>query len=1091
VTDDASSPVITAANDIRIRIPSGFNMSWDTSDTTAVITGSAAGKVSTTVSYEDGGKTLVINVTSNFSANDYITVSGLSFANFTQAAYTEYLELKLSSGGASIAESDKWIAIGGRPTAGSMLVYGEGNVITPRYRTWDGTAFSLEGSAPNTDDTISWVVLKASPVANEMILGVYASATKTLFVLTWNGAAWTSNWSTVMDLDASYRGFDIAYERNSGDAVVVFTDLATHTLKYRKRVGGVWDTSNQTITTLDDEANWVRAESRPTNDDIFVAAQSNAKSVYAMRWNGASNTWGDQVLASSQVANQATESIDIAFERSTGHAFLIWGDGAKNLKYREFTTIWQAEATAYVLPDAVKWLAADYDPRSTSSEIAVAMVLGNTTFEFAAWNGTSWVTRPAAITTKNNDQRGIDVQFNSGAGQAMYIFNQSAKSRQLAWRTWSAAGGFGAVTVAAGATSADINFMRLEANPRGNEMMAVYVDNNKDLFHRYWNGSSWTTLDTTLEAEISDQDKNEAFMFAWKSTSPPTAVDLISFTATGRGGVVVNWETAQEAANKGFNLYRAEAAGGAYVKLNSGLIPAASISGEGRSYRFTDINLIRGRLYYYKLEDVDVSGAVSVHGPVCVDWDADGLSDDWEIAHGLNPAVNDAHLDSDGDGVPNWLEYQRGTDPFNPDTDGDGIPDGAEKKSPGYSGGSGSVDLGESVQVISSDSTGVTLELLTRSFDTTPVQVGGQAFERLRVPAYVHGFTQEIGNPQLPLKGILIDVPEGKTAVLRVLSVERRVMPSYRVYPVPEHRVGDKSQLEEVFVWDEPAYRADAFVPVAAAELSTAYVYRGQTKQRLIFHPLQFNPARGDLIHAERIRVRVEFYPASGVEKFDSAQGAGNQMAASEGEIHPAAAAAQGWSIPAGAAYKVSTEGEGIYRITREWLTAQGIAASDIDAIDLSRVQLFHLGVEQALHVVDANSNNRLDPGDSITLYAAAVPAAYAKYAKYNVYWLIDAGSVSPLRMNIIDGAPAGAPLAVAYPSTVHHELDQGYLQNSPGPDGMDRWLFPAVALGPGFAGGGTAKSFTLTLAGGWREPGSLRCACTAPTPWSMRQRSH
>ncbi|HSO60296.1 MAG TPA: C25 family cysteine peptidase, partial [Desulfobacterales bacterium] len=33
-------------------------------------------------------------------------------------------------------------------------------------------------------------------------------------------------------------------------------------------------------------------------------------------------------------------------------------------------------------------------------------------------------------------------------------------------------------------------------------------------------------------------------------------------------------------------------------------------------------------------------------------------------------------------------------------------------------------------------------------------------------------------------------------------------------------------------------------------------------------------------------------------------------------------------------------------------------------------------------------------------------------------------------------------------------------------PDGMDRWLFPAVALGPGFEGGGTAKSFTLTLSG-------------------------
>ena len=328
----------------------------------------------------------------------------------------------------------------------------------------------------------------------------------------------------------------------------------------------------------------------------------------------------------------------------------------------------------------------------------------------------------------------------------------------------------------------------------------------------------------------------------------------------------VVWQTAQEADNKGFNLYRAEAAGGAYVKLNSGLIPAASISGEGRSYRFTDANLIRGRLYYYKLEDVDVTGAVTVHGPVCVDWDADGLPDDWEIAHGLNPAVNDAELDRDGDGVPNWLEYQRGTDPFNPDTDGDGIPDGAERKSPGYSGGSGSVDWGRAFRSSHPTATGVTLELLTRSFDITPVQVGGQAFERLRVPDYVHGFTQEVGSPQLPLKGILLDVPEGKTAVLRVLSAERRVMPGYRVYPVPEHRVGDKGQLEEVFVWDEAGYRADALFPAAAAELSTAYVYRGQTKQRLIFHPLRFNPARGDLFHAERIRVRVDFYPASGGE---------------------------------------------------------------------------------------------------------------------------------------------------------------------------------------------------------------------------------
>lgn len=35
-------------------------------------------------------------------------------------------------------------------------------------------------------------------------------------------------------------------------------------------------------------------------------------------------------------------------------------------------------------------------------------------------------------------------------------------------------------------------------------------------------------------------------------------------------------------------------------------------------------------------------------------------------------------LDSDGDGIPDWLEEVIGTDPFNPDTDGDGLSDGEE-----------------------------------------------------------------------------------------------------------------------------------------------------------------------------------------------------------------------------------------------------------------------------------------------------------------------------------------------------------------------------------------------------------------------------
>ena len=62
ITEDNLDPTITAANDIRIRIPAGFNMTWDTSVTSASIGGMAAAKVSTAVTYEDGGRTLVLDV---------------------------------------------------------------------------------------------------------------------------------------------------------------------------------------------------------------------------------------------------------------------------------------------------------------------------------------------------------------------------------------------------------------------------------------------------------------------------------------------------------------------------------------------------------------------------------------------------------------------------------------------------------------------------------------------------------------------------------------------------------------------------------------------------------------------------------------------------------------------------------------------------------------------------------------------------------------------------------------------------------------------------------------------------------------------
>jgi len=111
-------------------------------------------------------------------------------------------------------------------------------------------------------------------------------------------------------------------------------------------------------------------------------------------------------------------------------------------------------------------------------------------------------------------------------------------------------------------------------------------------------------------------DYGQCNLFDWNLLYGSTIIELSSFTANPSDKkVFISWTTASEIDNAGFNLYRAESENGEYVKINASLIPAEGSPTQSATYEFIDEN-VRNRTTYYKLEDIDLNGQGTIHGPV-------------------------------------------------------------------------------------------------------------------------------------------------------------------------------------------------------------------------------------------------------------------------------------------------------------------------------------------------------------------------------------------------------------------------------------------------------------------------------------------
>lgn len=128
-----------------------------------------------------------------------------------------------------------------------------------------------------------------------------------------------------------------------------------------------------------------------------------------------------------------------------------------------------------------------------------------------------------------------------------------------------------------------------------------------------------------LDGATSDSGNNRFDNILFFGDEPINPVELASFTATisAQNYITLTWVTQTETGMRGYYLFRDSDKNFAGAQIVSPMI-AASNSTQQQTYFYEDTEVYDSGTYYYWLQANDLDGAVALHGPVSVYYNAQG-----------------------------------------------------------------------------------------------------------------------------------------------------------------------------------------------------------------------------------------------------------------------------------------------------------------------------------------------------------------------------------------------------------------------------------------------------------------------------------
>lgn len=488
-----------------------------------------------------------------------------------------------------------------------------------------------------------------------------------------------------------------------------------------------------------------------------------------------------------------------------------------------------------------------------------------------------------------------------------------------------------------------------------------------------------------------------------EGTSTPVAVALSRLAAeAGDGEALVVWDTASEFRNLGFHVWRRLAGENEPRRVTPGLILGRGTSDLSAHYAFRDRPLPNDVVAEYWLEDIELDGRSTWHGPVSALPGA-GLQ-----AIALDAAELAPSLPAPGPAAPPLLAAGAGTGPAaagaqagsSPAPSGDAVRFGAP---PGDAG---------SVRVLSRDAGGVTLEILLPPIEAAVVSAGGVSWTDVSIPGW--DATLAPGLPRLPTATFWIEGPERSRYEVRLLERDGTTL----ALPAAVRPVAEASGL---VVADPVAYASATPYPAVAADVVGTLV-SGTPASRLLalrVAPARFVAQDGALESDSRLVVRID---ALGPAPLGAAAG-------------PSAISANVRALAASPGLWIGARGTGIVRVDGATLLAAGLAP---DA-DPRTLQLYRNGVEQAVRF-DGEADGRVDSGDSLLFFAEGRDDRYGDEARY----FLLAADTPGRRTAQIAASGAVTPGVLDVPARARDELQGTYLPGILNGDG-DNFVGPYV----------------------------------------------